>query len=85
MTETTYRKLYRSRVNRMVAGVCGGIAEHTNVDPTVVRVLFVVLAFVTGGAALLAYPVLWVIVPETPQQPAAWTPTGPTTPPTPAA
>jgi phage shock protein C len=61
----------------MVAGVCGGIAEYSNMDPTIVRVLFVILAFFTGGCALLAYPILWMIVPETPQQPAAWTPTAP--------
>jgi len=66
MTETAYAKLYRSRRNRMVAGVLGGIAEHINLDPTIVRVLFVLLAFVTGGGALLAYPVLWLIVPEAP-------------------
>jgi phage shock protein C len=66
MTETAYAKLYRSRRNRMLAGVLGGIGEHVNIDPTVVRVLFVLLAFVTGGCALLAYPVLWAIVPEAP-------------------
>ncbi|NJC70199.1 PspC domain-containing protein [Planosporangium thailandense] len=78
MTETSYRKLYRSRTNRMVAGVCGGIAEYSNMDPTIVRVLFVVLAFFTGGGALLAYPILWMIVPEAPLQPAAaWTPPTP--------
>jgi phage shock protein C len=78
MTETAYRKLYRSRSNRMVAGVCGGIAEYSNMDPTIVRVLMVILAFFTGGGALLAYPVLWMVMPEAPQQPAAWTPTPPT-------
>ena len=76
-TPTPYRKLYRSRSNRMLAGVCGGLAEYANTDPTVMRVLFVLLAFATGGAALIAYPILWVIVPETPQQPAAWNPTTP--------
>jgi phage shock protein C len=77
MTETPYRKLHRSRTNRMVAGVCGGIAEYSSMDPTIVRVLFVILAFVTGGGALLAYPILWMVVPETPQQAATWTPTAP--------
>jgi phage shock protein C len=81
MTETAYRKLYRSRSNRMVAGVCGGIAEYSNMDPTIVRVLMVILAFFTGGGALLAYPILWMVVPEAPQQAATWTPTAPTTPP----
>jgi phage shock protein C len=85
MTDTAYRRLYRSRTNRMLGGVLGGIAEYSNLDPTVVRLLFVLLAFVTGGGTLLAYPVLWVIVPETPQQPATWTPAAPTPPTAPSA
>jgi phage shock protein C len=78
MTETPYRKLYRSHTNRMVAGVCGGIAEYSNMDPAIVRVLFVLLAFITGGGALLAYPILWIIVPQPQPQPqsAPW-PAGP--------
>jgi phage shock protein C len=80
MTETPYRKLYRSHTNRMVAGVCGGIAEYSTMDPTIVRVLFVLLAFFTGGAALLAYPVLWIIVPQPASWPASSTPVGPPTP-----
>jgi phage shock protein C len=81
-TQTPYRRLFRSRDNRMIAGICGGLAEYTNVDPTVVRVGFVLLAFFTGGASLLAYPIMWIVVPETPDLPAAWTPTAPATPPT---
>jgi phage shock protein C len=66
MTETPYRKLYRSRSDRMLAGVAGGIAEYSNIDPTLARVLFILIAFVTGGAALLAYPILWLVIPESP-------------------
>jgi phage shock protein C len=66
MNQTTARPLYRSRTNRMVAGVCGGIAEYSNIDPTLARVLFILIAFVTGGAALLAYPILWLVIPESP-------------------
>jgi phage shock protein PspC (stress-responsive transcriptional regulator) len=44
-------------------------------------VLFVVLAFITGGGALLVYPILWLVVPEAPQQPTTWAPTAPSTPP----
>ena len=80
MTETTVRRLYRSRTDRMIGGVCGGIAEYSNLDPTLVRVLFILLAFITGGATLLAYPILWIVVPEQPAAPASW-PTTPTTPP----
>ena len=57
------RKLYRSESNRMVAGVCGGLAEYFNVDATLIRVLFVVLT-VFGGAGLVLYLLMWIIVPK---------------------
>jgi phage shock protein C len=59
------RKLYRSRTNRQLAGVCGGLAQYFNADPTLIRVLFVVLALL-GGPGLLIYLVLWIVVPEEP-------------------
>jgi phage shock protein C len=59
------RKLYRSRSNRQVAGVCGGLAQYFNLDATLIRVLFVVLA-VLGGSVLLIYVLLWIIVPNEP-------------------
>jgi phage shock protein PspC (stress-responsive transcriptional regulator) len=59
------RKLYRSRDNRMIAGVLGGIAEHFGWDPTMVRVAFVLLSIISaafpGG---LVYLVMWLIIPE---------------------
>ena len=58
MAET--RKLYRSRSNRQVAGVCGGLAEYFNLDATLIRILFVVLA-VLGGSGLLLYVAMWII------------------------
>lgn len=62
------KKLYRSKRERMIAGVCGGIAEYFNADPTIVRlaVTISVLIPALGGASLLAYLVMWVIVPEDP-------------------
>jgi phage shock protein C len=57
------RKLYRSRDQRMLAGVCGGLAEYFNVDATLIRVLFLVLA-VFGGTGLVIYVVMWLIVPD---------------------
>jgi phage shock protein C len=59
------RKLYRSRTNRMLAGVRGGLAEYFNTDATLIRVIFVALA-VLGGSTLLVYPAMWIIVPEEP-------------------
>jgi phage shock protein C len=56
MAET--RKLYRSRTNRQVAGVCGGLAQYFNLDATLLRILFVVLA-VPGGSGLPLYVAMW--------------------------
>jgi phage shock protein C len=54
----------------MISGVCGGIAEYFNVDPTLIRLLFVLFAF-AGGPGLIAYIVLAIIVPEEPTGQAA--------------
>jgi phage shock protein PspC (stress-responsive transcriptional regulator) len=62
--ETT-RKLYRSKNDRKLSGVCGGLGEYTGVDANVVRVLFIVLA-VLGGAGLIIYLAMWIIVPQEP-------------------
>jgi phage shock protein C len=62
------RKLYRSQNNRMVAGVAGGLAEYFNVDPTIIRVIFIALA-VAGGAGLVMYVAMWIIVPEAAEEP----------------
>lgn len=59
------RKLYRSTSNRQVAGVCGGLAEYFNLDPTLIRVLFIILA-VLGGSGLILYVAMWIIVPKQP-------------------
>jgi phage shock protein C len=60
------RKLYRSRTDRKLAGVCGGLAQYFNLDATLIRVLFVVLA-VLGGTGLVLYVAMWIIVPNEPQ------------------
>jgi phage shock protein PspC (stress-responsive transcriptional regulator) len=57
------RRLYKSRDERMIAGVCGGIAEYFGIDPVIVRVIAVALVF-AGGAGLLAYLAAWLLVPE---------------------
>ena len=60
------RRLYRSRTDRKLAGVCGGLARYFNTDATLVRVLVVLLA-VLGGSGLVIYLAMWIIVPEEPQ------------------
>ena len=59
--------LHRSRRNRMIAGVCGGIAEALAWDPTMVRLLYVLVSILSAAfPGILVYLVLWVVVPESP-------------------
>src|SRR5438093_11701654 len=60
------RKLYRSRTNRKLAGVCGGLAQYFHTDATLIRVLFVVLALL-GDPGLVVHLVTWIVVPEAAQ------------------
>ena len=59
-------RLYRSRDDRMIAGVAGGIADYFDIDPSIVRLLAVVLAVIGNGVAVIAYLVMWVVVQEEP-------------------
>lgn len=61
------KRLYRSRKDQVIGGVCGGIAEHFGVDSVIVR-LFAVLAVFFGGGGLLAYIIMWIIIPEEPRR-----------------
>ena len=58
------KKLYRSKKDRVFAGVCGGIGEYLGVDPTVIRLLAVILGFT--GSGVLAYIVAAILIPENP-------------------
>ncbi len=60
-----YKKLYRKREGRKLLGVCAGMADYLNVDPTIIRVIWVVLS-ITGGLGLLAYLICAFIIPEEP-------------------
>jgi phage shock protein C len=72
-------RLYRSRDDRILAGVAGGLAENLDADPSIIRIVWVLLVFLTGGIALLVYIVMAIVVPERPEgmpiQP--WTASGP--------
>jgi phage shock protein C len=63
MTET--RKLYRSKVDRKIAGICGGLGEYVNIDPTVMRILFIAGFFLTGTLMFWIYLVMWIVIPDT--------------------
>ena len=61
------KRLYRSRIDKRICGVCGGIAEYLEVDSTIIRLLWVLLTFCSFGSALLAYFICALIVPNQPQ------------------
>jgi len=58
------KRLLRSRKNRMIAGVCAGIGDYLGVDPTVIRLVWVLFCFFSFGFGALAYVIAWVIIPE---------------------
>ena len=57
------KKLYRSDKDKIIGGVCGGIAKYLDIDPVIVRVLFVI-GLITEGFGLMVYILLWIIMPE---------------------
>lgn len=62
---TDYKQLTRSTSDRMIAGVCAGLGEYLNIDPTVVRLLFVLGFFLSGGFGMvIAYLIMAIVVPE---------------------
>jgi phage shock protein C len=63
MSDNNIKRIYRSRDNRMIAGVCAGLAEYVDIDPTIVRLLFV-LGLFAGGATFWAYLIMMLVIPE---------------------
>jgi phage shock protein C len=60
------KRLYRSRSNRRLFGVCGGVGEYFNIDPVIVRILWILFTL-AGGSGLIGYIIACLIVPEEPQ------------------
>ncbi len=58
------KRLYRSLNNRMLCGVCGGLGEYFNIDPTLIRLLAVVIALFSCSAGVVAYIIAAIIIPE---------------------
>ena len=58
------KKLYRSKKERMIAGVCGGIAEYLDADPTIVRLTVAIGTLISVGFGILIYLLAWIIIPE---------------------
>lgn len=65
MGERNSRRLYRSREQRMICGVCGGVAEYFDIDPTLIRLLLVFLV-ACAGTGIFAYVVAAIIIPDDP-------------------
>ncbi len=61
------KRLYRSKTNRILGGICGGIAEYLDVDPTIIRLIWVLITLVYG-VGILAYLIAWLIIPEKPRK-----------------
>ena len=59
------KRLYRSRKDKILGGVCGGVANYLGIDPTIVRVVWILLAL-AYGLGLIAYIVGWIIIPQEP-------------------
>ena len=57
------KRLFRSYDNKMLGGICGGLAEYFDVDPSVMRILAVISLFISGGMTILVYIVAWIIIP----------------------
>ncbi|HLD62581.1 MAG TPA: PspC domain-containing protein [Candidatus Norongarragalinales archaeon] len=65
MAVKSAKRLYLSNKDKKIAGVCGGVAQYLGIDPTIVRLIWLLLAF-AGGFGILAYLVAWIIVPRNP-------------------
>jgi len=59
------KRLYRSYTDKMLGGVCGGLGEYFDIDPVIIRILFVI-AVLFGGGGILAYIILWIVIPQKP-------------------
>lgn len=62
------KRLYRSRKDKLLGGVCGGIGEYFKIDPVIVRIIWVVTAIASLGTAILVYLLLWILVPRSPRK-----------------
>ncbi|MEW5794893.1 MAG: PspC domain-containing protein [Candidatus Zixiibacteriota bacterium] len=60
------RRLYRSSTNKVIAGICGGLGEHLDIDPTLVRLVAVIAALASFGVVLIFYLLAWIIIPQPP-------------------
>jgi phage shock protein C len=62
------KRLYRSRKDRIVGGVCGGLAGHIDVDPGIIRLVWIVVSLISLGTGLIVYLAAWIIIPESSEE-----------------
>ena len=58
------KRLYRSKNDRMLGGVCAGLGEHFDIDPTVIRLVWAVITVLSIGTGVLVYVIAWILIPE---------------------
>jgi len=66
MPKEQMRMLYKSRSNRILGGVCGGIGEYLNVDPTIIRIVWILATLLSLGIGVLVYIFAWILIPNNP-------------------
>jgi phage shock protein C len=62
------KRLYRSRKDRIVGGVCAGLAAHIDADPSLIRLVWIVVTLISLGTGLIVYLAAWIIIPESPEE-----------------
>lgn len=62
------KKLYLSDTNKKIGGVCGGLGEYFDIDPTLIRVVFILAALMSFGLGIIAYILMWIIIPGKPKE-----------------
>ena len=58
------KRLYRSKNERMLGGVCAGLGEHFDIDPTVIRLVWAVITVLSIGTGVVVYIIAWILIPE---------------------
>jgi len=61
------KRLYRSTTDMKIAGVCGGLAEYFKIDPTIIRIIFIILLLPGGFPGFIPYVIMWIVVPVKPK------------------
>ncbi|MDA1196797.1 MAG: PspC domain-containing protein [Nanoarchaeota archaeon] len=64
MTKHQGKKLVRSKKNKLLGGVCAGVGKYLDIDPTVVRLVWVLLSLASMGTGVLVYLIAWILIPE---------------------